>query len=546
MPPYTEEFDTVAAPALDSNLSDERRAIVVVDEGAEPALNPRRELGHVPVGIVLVGVLVICYFAWFPFDFVDEGRPFAEVLRSFSFATGRPLWHPSAVPVNVLLFLPFGFGIGCLARGRTSSRHVVVLTSAAVGIVLSTLVEVVQSAWLSRNSEVDDILANTVGAALGGLAWTRLEPAVADAVEWVRRSANRRPWRALWLALSLVPTLLVVVTTAVSSDHTQLGSWDGAYPLVLGNEATGNRPWSGEIAAVSLTDRALTAAQTSAVLGGRPLREVAPGSVLLEYDFTAGQPLPGGLRTGGNEPQPTSTIVGGDGLRVGPDRWVVSSEPPAGLSASIAASGEFTVFLDVTTSSLDQDGPARILTISADLWTRNLTVAQDGADLVVRVRSTFAGTNGSSPELAVSGAFGDGGRHVFVFVYDASTASVTVDNPARTSTIELFAPTVPMVDRFIDDVGRLRFSRLGDLGRESYFAASAFAPWAVVNTLLARRRRASWRCLVPVALLVPVVELVVWRVLPEHRIDRGEVLTAAAVTIAAYAAAASAASRRWR
>lgn len=42
----------------------------------------------------------------------------------------------------------------------------------------------------------------------------------------------------------------------------------------------------------------------------------------------------------------------------------------------------------------DQGGPARIFTISEDTWHRNLTVGQDGSDLVIRLRTPWADTNG--------------------------------------------------------------------------------------------------------------------------------------------------------
>ena len=69
------------------------------------------------------------------------------------------------VLLNVLLFVPVGALLAALLRGRWWAAVLVAgLCSAAI--------EVVQSRWLERIGSVDDLVANTVGAALGALALT--------------------------------------------------------------------------------------------------------------------------------------------------------------------------------------------------------------------------------------------------------------------------------------------------------------------------------------------------------------------------------------
>lgn len=55
-----------------------------------------------------------------------------------------------------------------------------------------------------------------------------------------------------------------------------------------------------------------------------------------------------------------------------------------------------------------QSGPARILTVSHNTWSRNLTVGQDGPDLIVRLRTTATDFNGI-PEHVVKDALAGGG-----------------------------------------------------------------------------------------------------------------------------------------
>lgn len=80
--------------------------------------------------------------------------------------------------------------------------------------------------------------------------------------------------------------------------------------------------------------------------------------------------------------------------------------PGPGLLRSASAPGwlrraierdQLKVELRIKSSSPEQYGPARVFTISQDTLERNLTVGQDGADLVVRLRTPSTGPNGVPP-----------------------------------------------------------------------------------------------------------------------------------------------------
>ena len=65
-----------------------------------------------------------------------------------------------------------------------------------------------------------------------------------------------------------------------------------------------------------------------------------------------------------------------------------------------------TLDLEVQTGRTDQRGPARIFALSRDTTHANLVVAQDGSDLVVRVRRDASDTHGR-PALRAPGVFAD-------------------------------------------------------------------------------------------------------------------------------------------
>lgn len=69
------------------------------------------------------------------------------------------------VLLNVLLFVPVGALLAALLRGRWWA-------AVLVAGLCSAVIEVVQSRWLERIGSVDDLVANTLGAALGALALT--------------------------------------------------------------------------------------------------------------------------------------------------------------------------------------------------------------------------------------------------------------------------------------------------------------------------------------------------------------------------------------
>ena len=101
--------------------------------------------------------------------FEDVGRLMARA-RAGEFLTSRFLLALGGIAGNLLLLFPFGFlAFKYLdAPGRTTSRvHVDVVLSA---FVFSAGIELVQLFLPTRASDVNDVLWNLVGAALGSAA----------------------------------------------------------------------------------------------------------------------------------------------------------------------------------------------------------------------------------------------------------------------------------------------------------------------------------------------------------------------------------------
>jgi len=139
-------------------------------------MNPSEEYGT-PVSragvdgctvlLVLWGLFIV-YGTLLPFNFTLDATQAATRLR----ALDEPLRHRVSladVVSNVLLFLPWGFLVGC----RPSSWHgrlgKTLAVAALSGLVLSGAVECAQLFLPSRTTSLVDLTTNTTGAALGAL-----------------------------------------------------------------------------------------------------------------------------------------------------------------------------------------------------------------------------------------------------------------------------------------------------------------------------------------------------------------------------------------
>src|SRR5688572_27217610 len=116
-----------------------------------------------------------------------------------------------------------------------------------------------------------------------------------------------------------------------------------------------------------------------------------------------------------------------------------SVERPRWIAAAIE-SNRFSLELRLRPGSQSQSGPARIFTISADPLHRNLTVGQDGRNLVIRLRTPASDLNGLPP-IVVPGVM-DTSRTVDVHVaVRPDTAVVRIDGALHA---QVPIPTKPL------------------------------------------------------------------------------------------------------
>lgn len=105
------------------------------------------------------------------------------------------------------------------------------------------------------------------------------------------------------------------------------------------------------------------------------------------------------------------------------------------INRDISTGDTITVLLHVESREVDQYGPARILSLSNDTFNRNLTLGQEGNDLVFRLRTPTTGPNGTDHELVASDAIHPGNTQVFAATYDGDVARLFVDGVLRAQEI---------------------------------------------------------------------------------------------------------------
>ena len=115
------------------------------------------------------GIYLLLVYLWMVFKVTGIGL-MADIVRPGNAIKGGFNWKPLAglgtgFVLNVIMFLPLGFLLPCIWKKCRNIRNV-----AVTGFVLSLLIEFSQIFnW--RTTDIDDLLANTIGACIGYLIW---------------------------------------------------------------------------------------------------------------------------------------------------------------------------------------------------------------------------------------------------------------------------------------------------------------------------------------------------------------------------------------
>lgn len=239
--------------------------------------------------VLILSVFGIAALTLFPYGFSSSLHQ--QTRHSFLLLRLAPKGLPPIdFVLNVLLFVPFGFGVPLRTRSRGTGVGRSLLLALAAGAVTSYMVEFLQLFIPTRDSSWDDVFSNAIGSVAGALLFAafgnfilELASKAEEAIEpWVtpfRAGAMLALYFGSWLGLSVV-----------LQKQTRLSNWDCRCSLNVGNDAAGTSPWKGRVDRLQIWDRALPETQVALGLG-----QEEPGSgdasLLASYDLRGTPPF---------------------------------------------------------------------------------------------------------------------------------------------------------------------------------------------------------------------------------------------------------------
>ncbi len=378
--------------------------------------------------LVIVSIIVVAIATLYPFNFsVPQNFSFGTILASFdniSFINDQVN--------NVLLFMPLGLGLASILQRIRVKAFLQILLVIIAGASLSFSVEFLQSFLPSRSPTPADILNNTIGAVVGlGCFYICDSHSFSGIIRSIENSyfsnSNKK------IILLFTGYILITFCIGISwQNNISLNGWNTNFPLILGNETTGDRPWQGYISQVSFADEVVSDIQVKRILSHQNYLFKNQELLLANYEFNGKNnyrdktgKLPDLLWQG--ELPKLENRDTEKGVVLTPSSWLKSAESAKIINQRIGETSEFTVITTIAAANTQQAGPARIISLSRDSLHRNLTIGQEKQDLQLRLRTPITGQNGSEIKISVPNVFADTNHHQILITYSKAIVNVYID-----------------------------------------------------------------------------------------------------------------------
>ena len=433
--------------------------------------------------LVIFSILAVVVATLYPFNFsLPDNISKRELVNSFD---NNSFFNDQVN--NVLLFLPLGFGLTGLLQRRKANLILQIVAVIIASAALSSSVELLQILVPSRTPTPADIFNNSFGGFLGLICFyiwnSKGFKAILQGIE-DSKASNSISKITLFFTGYIILTFLLTIPWQAT---TNLSGWNPSFPLIIGNEKTADRGWEGYISELNITNKALSRNQVKQVFSQSNNFPNIGDSLIASYEFTGKAPY---KDKAGKQPdllwQGESATENQNQVFISPNRWLQTATPVESLSENISKTSEFTISTTLTTTNTEQNGPARIISLSNDVFRRNFTLAQQGSDLVFRVRTPLTGANASDVKLEVPGVFKDAKPHQIVINYSKSSLIIYVDNIANIHTLNLL-DLIPKEKRF-------------------FYYGLTFIPLGLclaLLTTLARRKINFYRLMLPAGIILP-------------------------------------------
>jgi glycopeptide antibiotics resistance protein len=382
-------------------------------------------------GMVISSLVLVLFMTLFPFNF--------QLPQDISWTDLKNHTNPGDFLVNIPFFIPWGVSLTYFLYRQKLKWLAIALLVTIGSIALSALVELLQLFVPSRTSTPADVVSNTLGGIFGLLTFY--------SIRWQILSRLSKSFLLKGVTIFFVGYLSFSCLLSIPLERfCNLNLWDGNFPLLIGNESTGDRPWQGYISQLYLSDRAIDSDRISKLMTSSLSVNDLKNLAIADYSFTDAKKyldkidlLPKLSWQRKFIPQDRK-----QGILLTGDNWLSTEKPATLLKKKIAKTSQFTIITKIATTNTDQTGPARIIAYSRDPLHSNFVLGQEGQDLVFRVRTPLTGKNGNQPQLLIPGVFSDILPHRLVITYAGSIVKIYVDTPKNTQSLELVPGTVLM------------------------------------------------------------------------------------------------------
>src|SRR5665213_1085549 len=385
--------------------------------------------------ILLLSLLGIAYLTLFPFRF--DFTP-STVFHRYPFLLTTSVKQIQKLDffLNVLLFIPYGFGLSAQARKRGISRWTSLILALAGGAVLSYSVELLQFYIPERDSGWEDVFSNSLGSVTGFFLFHYCGRAILSVLSkceglyeaWVS------PTHTAFL-LAAYFALCFCISIPLQT-QTRLSNWDHRSALFVGNDASGKFPWRGQVFLLQVWNRALPGKTIRQLVDGK-FTDAASAGLLASYDFLNPPPyrdknnfLPELIRTSG-APQSAK----GQGAEFDGKSWLRTQLPAENLTREIKKTNEFTIHIACMPQATD-GATGRIISLSYSDESINFHLRQYGEDLALWFRNPLSETR-SGLAWEIPDVFEEGKLRDIVASYDGSDAFLYLDGQEVEQTYRL-------------------------------------------------------------------------------------------------------------
>jgi len=448
--------------------------------------------------ILILSFIGIIYLTLFPFR-LDFAAP--QSRSTSPFFLGPSLKHGDHMGffLNLLLFIPFGFGFSAQLRKRGVSRGRVLALALAAGAVTSYCVELLQFYIPTRNSAWDDVTPNTAGAIVGFLVFDRWgEMLLKPLSAWGERVEAWVSLRRACIFLLAYLAFFFLLSIPLQRE-TRLSNWDTMVPMFVGSDGTPRHAWKGQIAKLQVWNRAFSQELARKITAGEAAPDTDTG-LLASYDFTGAPPysdqaksLPA-LSWISSSPPRESNVLDLNG-----SSWLSTKVPVTDLTLTLKRTNQFTVRAVCTPANV-ADLEQHIVSISHVYGTPDLYLRREQADLVFWFRNPLS-TYRSLLAWHVRGVFASGQTRDILVSYDGSNVSLYVDGKKEARVYSL-GPGAALAHKF---------RRVLAIDLDGYLVSYdvlIFLPAGVLLGMIARKnpsRKPGGRFLLLLGFLLPPV-----------------------------------------